>query len=100
MLHITLDENGIPRTVNRHVKVRMIAQKHLGAGESVADIAEHYEITVADVYAALAYYHDNRASFEQQERDLAPLIAEAQRYTADLNKKINERMRKQRTDND
>lgn len=55
--HITI-EGDAPRTRNRNVKVRMIAQMHFDAGGSVDEIAEHYGITVADVYAALAYYFD------------------------------------------
>jgi uncharacterized protein (DUF433 family) len=99
VLHIQLDTDGTPRTINRRVKVRMIAQKHLTAGESVEAIAEHYDITVADVYAALAYYYDNRASFEQHERELQPLIDEAQRYSDDLNAKIRQRLQQHnRTD--
>jgi uncharacterized protein (DUF433 family) len=50
------------------VKVSMIAQRHLKAGETVEAIAAQYGITLADVYAALAYYYDNRAFFEQHER--------------------------------
>ncbi|MCC6616789.1 MAG: DUF433 domain-containing protein [Anaerolineae bacterium] len=70
----------------------MIAQKHLIAGESVDHIAEHYGITLADVYAALAYYHDNLAYFEQQEAELEPLADDARRYTAELKARINERL--------
>ncbi len=92
VLHIELDEQGTPRTINRRVKVRMIAQKHLQAGEPVEAIAEHYGITVADVYAALVYYYDNRASFEQHERDLQPFIDDAQRYSDELNATIRQRL--------
>lgn len=92
ILHILIDNDGIPRTVNCHVKVHMIAQKHLIAGERVEDIANHYGISLADVYGALAYYYDNRAYFEQRERDLQPLIDEAKRYSEDLKARILNRM--------
>jgi uncharacterized protein (DUF433 family) len=92
MLHIELDESGTPRTINRRVKVRMIAQKHLNAGEPVEAIAAHYGITLADVYAALAYYYDNRASFDQHARELQPLIDDAQRYSDELKAKIRQRL--------
>lgn len=88
VLHILIDEDGIPRTVNGRVKVHMIAQKHLIAGERVEKIADHYGISLADVYGALAYYYDNRAYFEQRERELQPLIDEAKRYSADLKSRI------------
>lgn len=92
VLHIQIDEEGIPRTINRRVKVKMIAQQHLTAGESIEAVAEQYGLTLADVHAALTYYYDHRAYFEQQERDLQPLIDEAERYSAELKAKIRQRM--------
>jgi uncharacterized protein (DUF433 family) len=94
VLHIQLDEQGIPRTINRQIKVNMIAQKHLIAGESVEAIAEHYDITLADVYAALSYYYDNRESFEQRAREIEPLAKEAQQYSDELKAKIQQRLAK------
>jgi uncharacterized protein (DUF433 family) len=95
LLHIQIDTDGTPRTINGRVKVSMIAQKHLVAGESVEAIAAHYGITIADVYAALAYYYDNRASFEQHEHERQPLIEDAQRYSKDLKVKIQQRLHQQ-----
>ncbi len=60
--HLIVEE-GVVRTKNRRVKVKMIAEKHLIGGESAADVAEHYGITLGDVYAALAYYYDHQAEF-------------------------------------
>jgi uncharacterized protein (DUF433 family) len=92
VLHIQLDEQGVPRTIHRRVKVAMIAQKHLKAGEPVEAIADHYGITLADVYAALAYYYDNRDSFEQHTHKLQPLVDDAQQYSNDLKAKIQQRL--------
>lgn len=92
IVHIQLDNEGIPRTINRNVKVKMIAQKH-DVGISAEDIANHYNITLGDVYSALAYFHDNREFFEQQERELQPHIESAKQYTADLKAKIKQRMK-------
>lgn len=66
--HIVL-ENGVARTKNRRVKVKMIAVKAIQARESPEAIAEHYGITLADVYAALAYYYDNRPAFDALEQE-------------------------------
>ncbi len=43
---------------------------------SVAEIAEHYGITVADVYAALAYYVDHRPYFDERDRENERLLRE------------------------
>jgi uncharacterized protein (DUF433 family) len=37
---------------------------HLYGKNSVEDVAEHYQIDLADVYAAIAYYYDNQAVIE------------------------------------
>jgi uncharacterized protein (DUF433 family) len=92
ILHIQIDGEGTPRTINRRVKVSMIAQRHLKAGETVEAIAAQYGITLADVYAALAYYCDNRAFFAQHERELQPLIDDAQRYSDELKANIQKRL--------
>jgi uncharacterized protein (DUF433 family) len=89
---VQIDQHGIPRTINRRVKVMMIAQKHLKAGESIEAIADHYGITLADVHAALAYYYDNRIFFEQHEQKLQPYIEDAQRYSDQLKQKIQGRL--------
>ena len=98
VIHIQLDNDGIPRTINRRVKVKMIAQKY-DVEYTVDEIAEHYGITVADVYAALAYYHDNLEYFEAQARELEPIIEEAKRYSADLKAKVLQRMADNQAEN-
>jgi uncharacterized protein (DUF433 family) len=60
--------DGVARTINQNVKVKMIASAYLDAGQSFPAIAEHYSISLADVHAALAYYYDNLAAFEANER--------------------------------
>jgi uncharacterized protein (DUF433 family) len=91
VVHIEIDSDGIPRTINRRVKVAIIAQKYITAGETAEDIATHYGLVPADVHAALVYYYDNRPYFEQREHELQPLIDEAERYSAELKAKILER---------
>lgn len=98
VLHVFIDDDGIPRTIERRVKVHMIVEKYLVTGESVADIAAHYGISLADVHAALTYYYDNLAYFQQRERERQPLIDAAQRYTADLNARIRARMEQKDSD--
>lgn len=49
-------------------------------GDSADDIIHAYPgITLADVYAALAYYYDNRESIDQQIRDSDELIERAKK---------------------
>ena len=71
MLHIEIDKDGVPRTLTKGVKVKMIVQKYLFANEDPVEIAQHYGISLADVHAAFAYYYDNKqamdADFEEKE---------------------------------
>jgi uncharacterized protein (DUF433 family) len=97
VIHIQLDEDGIPRTINRRVKVNMIALKHTN-GESAEAIAEHYGITVADVYGALTYFHDNRAYFEERRQKSEELLEQYGVDGAVFRAEVEERLKKIRGD--
>ncbi len=92
--HINVD-GDVPRTQNRNVKVRMIAQKHLEAGETITAIAEHYGINVADVYAALTYYYDHKPYFDQRDREIEKLKQESLPHSEDLLTRIRARKNNQ-----
>src|SRR4051812_48484767 len=56
---------GKPRIAGHRIKVAQVAVWHEHMGLSPAQIvAEHPGLTLADVYAALAYYHDHRAEID------------------------------------
>jgi hypothetical protein len=59
----------------------MVAGMVLQAGATIEQVAEHYNLTYAEVHAALAYYYDNQAAFERENRDIQPLIDQAKRET-------------------
>ena len=71
----------------------MIALKY-NNDVSAEDIAEHYGITLADVYAALAYFHDNRAYFEERSRQSEELLKQHGVDGAEFRAKVEERLRK------
>ena len=93
VVHILIDENGTPRTVNQRVKVAMIVQKHLIGDASVDGIAAHYGIDLADVHAALAYYYDNKSAMDI---DFARAEADVKRVGisgAELRSKVEQRLK-------
>lgn len=51
---------GNPRIRGRRITVQDIAIWHERLGKSADEIAAEYDLTLADVYAALAYYFDHR----------------------------------------
>ena len=58
---------GKPRIAGHRIKVQDIVIWHDRMGMSPDEIIYQYpSITLADVYAALAYYHDHREEIRQQ----------------------------------
>ena len=71
----TLDEHieltpdtagGKPRICGRRITVQNIALWHERLGKSADEIATEYDLTLADVYAALAYYFDHREEIDRR----------------------------------
>jgi uncharacterized protein (DUF433 family) len=59
---------GKPRIIGRRIKVQDIAIWHERLGRSADEIALEYDLSLADVHAALTYYFDHR---EEIDRDIA-----------------------------
>lgn len=55
---------GKPRIAGHRIDVQDIVLWHERLGKSADEIAEEYDLTLADVYAALAYYFDHRAQID------------------------------------
>ena len=61
---------GKPRIAGHRITVQNIAIWHERLGMSPEEIIYHHPtITLADVYAALAYYYDNMEEIRQQIRE-------------------------------
>lgn len=68
--HIQVEEGQSPadvRLFERPVKVYMVA--NLAFVESPETAAEHYDISLGAVYAAMSFYEDNRAGIKQALQD-------------------------------
>lgn len=50
---------GQPRIAGSRISVLQIYELVEGRGDTVETVASRYDLDVADVYHALAYYHDN-----------------------------------------
>ena len=71
---------GKPRIVGRRITVQNIVIWHERMGESADEIATEYDLTLADVYAALAYYFDHRAEIDRDIEESGAFV-EALRQT-------------------
>lgn len=60
---------GKPRIAGRRITVQNIALWHEYLGQSADEIAAEHDLTLGDVYAALAFYFDNRVAIDQQITD-------------------------------
>ncbi len=65
--HIVSDGTGKPRVRGSGVAVRVLAELH-NIGWSAEKLADHMELTVAQVYAALSYYYDHQAEMDEVTR--------------------------------
>ena len=71
---------GQPRIIGRRIKVQDIAIWHERLGRSADEIASEYDLSLADIHAALTYYFDHR---EELDRD----IAEGEAFVEELSRR-------------
>ena len=80
---------GKPRIAGHRITVENIVIWHERLGKSADEIAGDYDITLADVYAALAYYFDHRNEIDRSlEESRAFVNALRQKSSSKLPQKI------------
>ena len=77
---------GNPRIAGRRITVQDIVIWHERLGKSCDEIAAEYDLTLADIYAALAYYFDHRAEIDDS-------IAKSDAFIEALRKKTPSKLR-------
>ena len=60
---------GKPRIAGRRITVQNVVVWHERMGKSADEIATEYDLSLADVYAALAYYFDHREGIDASIRE-------------------------------
>src|SRR4051794_15161665 len=90
--HIDLNENGVPRIDGTRLKVEHIAVMHAFHGLDGEQIRRQYPfLTLAQIYSALAYYHDHK---DEMDRAMADGEREAEALRAELeNSELTARLR-------
>ncbi|MBI2929970.1 MAG: DUF433 domain-containing protein [Verrucomicrobia bacterium] len=67
--HIRLDERGVAWIADSNTKVIEVAMDQLAYGWDAEEIhAAHPHLSLAQIHAALAYYHDHKPEYEAQIR--------------------------------
>jgi len=58
-------------------KVHVIAEMYIYANATIEQVMAQYDLSAAEVHAAIAYYDDHQSQFEAEERALQALIDQA-----------------------
>ena len=69
---------GKPCIAGRRITVADVATMYLKMGQSLEEIAGKYQLPLAAVYAAIAFYYDNRQEIDRRTAE-AEAFAEAER---------------------
>jgi hypothetical protein len=64
--HIIIDNDVAYIAQRGYLKAEMVARMVVDGKYSVEETAQHYDLSVGEVYAALAYYHDNKAVLDKR----------------------------------
>lgn len=89
---------GKPRIAGHRIKVQDVVIWHERMGMSPDEIVSQYPtITLADVYAALAYYHDHIQEIRQQIEEGEAFARELQAKTPSL---LQQKLRQRNVTND
>jgi uncharacterized protein (DUF433 family) len=73
--------SGKPHIAGRRITVSDVMIRHEWMGHSADEIATDYDLTLAEIYAALAYYYDNRSEIDES-------IQASQEFARQLQKTI------------
>lgn len=67
---------GKPRIAGHRITVQDVVLWHERLGLSADEIASEYDLSLADVYAALAYYYDHREEIDRAIKADEAFVAE------------------------
>lgn len=83
---------GKPRITGRRITVADVVDLHLKRRQSVDEIVHEFNLTYAQVYAALTYYYDHLTEIEEREVEESTAVeAIKQSYPSKLQAKLNSR---------
>jgi uncharacterized protein (DUF433 family) len=90
---------GKPRIAGHRITVANIALWHERFGKSADEIAAEYDLDLASIYAALAYYFDHREEIDQSIKDGEAFAAELRKRTpSPLQEELRRRQRNGQSD--
>ena len=93
--HIAIDERGFARLAGHRIKVMHLVEVQRAHGYSAEQLqSEAYpHLSLAQIYAALAYYYDHRTEIDEQIRVSDAFADEMRAKMEPANREIIERLR-------
>jgi uncharacterized protein (DUF433 family) len=85
--HIEVDPDirgGKPCILGTRIAVSDVVLMHLRLGQSLEQIAGHYDISLAALHAAMVYYYDHRTEIDQAIREENAFLQAAKEATPSL----------------
>lgn len=76
--------SGDPRIEDTRITVLDIKRRVIDADENPHIVAGEYDISMAGLFRALAYYYDHREEFREREREMDAARREGERRTREL----------------
>lgn len=85
---------GRPRIAGHRITVQNVVIWHDRLGKSADEIATDYDLDLADIYAALAYYFDHREEIDQEIEETEIFVESLRRNAAS---KLDQKLRQSKT---
>jgi uncharacterized protein (DUF433 family) len=80
--HIEFLADGKPRIAGTGFKVRVLVEEYLARGVEAVELQRsHPHLSLAQIYSALAYYHDHKEAIDLE---IAELREFSEKYRAEL----------------
>ena len=65
-IEVTPDvRGGKPRIAGRRITIADVAIAYLRLGQTLEEVAAEYDLTLAEVYAAMSFYYDNKVAIDE-----------------------------------
>ena len=65
--HIFVKDNQAYIAGRSNLKAEMVARMVVDGAYSIEEVMEHYQLSAAEVHAAIAYYHDNHQELDRMQ---------------------------------
>lgn len=96
--HIEIrDERAYIQGTNK--KAEMVARMYVGTSYSIEDVMAHYDLSAAEVHAAIAYYYDNQEALDTRHQQAIVWALENAQTLDTFKEKIAHRQQQQDENN-